>query len=31
MLGQATGRRKLAADASRRPRFLNRRKPGEAL
>ena len=27
MLGQATGRRKLAA-AARRPRFLNRRKPG---
>lgn len=29
MLGQATARRRLAADASRRPRFLNRRKPGE--
>ena len=29
MLGQATGRRKLAADAGRRPRFLNRRKPGD--
>ena len=29
MLGQVSGRRKLAADASRRPRFLNRRKPGQ--
>jgi len=29
-LGQTTGRRKLAAEAGRRPRFLNRRKPGEA-
>jgi len=29
LLGQATERRKLAADANRRPRFLNRRKPGE--
>ena len=29
MLGNATGRRKLVADANRRPRFLNRRKPGE--
>jgi len=29
MLGQATGRRKLVADAGRRPRFLNRRKPGQ--
>ena len=28
-LGQTTGRRKLAAEAGRRPRFLNRRKPGE--
>ena len=30
VLGRATGRRKLAAEAGRRPRFLNRRKPGEA-
>lgn len=29
LLGSATDRRKLAADANRRPRFLNRRKPGE--
>jgi hypothetical protein len=29
LLGHATGRRRLAADAGRRPRFLNRRKPGE--
>ncbi len=29
MLGQTTARRKLAAEAGRRPRFLNRRKPGE--
>jgi hypothetical protein len=29
LLGNATQRRKLAADANRRPRFLNRRKPGE--
>jgi len=29
MLGQSTSRRKLAAEAGRRPRFLNRRKPGE--
>ncbi|MNY67955.1 hypothetical protein D3C86_2056410 [compost metagenome] len=29
MLGSPTPRRKLAADASRRPRFLNRRKPGQ--
>lgn len=29
-LGPVTGRRKLAAEASRRPRFLNRRKPGES-
>ena len=29
MLGHATARRKLAADASRRARFLNRRKPGD--
>ena len=28
-LGVASGRRKLAAEAGRRPRFLNRRKPGE--
>ncbi len=28
-LGQTTGRRKLAAEAGRRPRFLNRRTPGE--
>ncbi|HEY4201041.1 MAG TPA: DUF6101 family protein [Devosiaceae bacterium] len=30
LLGQSTGRRKLAAEAGRRPRFLNRRKPGDA-
>ncbi|WDR06569.1 DUF6101 family protein [Devosia rhodophyticola] len=30
MLGQENGRRKLAAEAGRRPRFLNRRKPGPA-
>ena len=30
LLGNATGRRKLAADTNRRPRFLNRRKPGES-
>lgn len=30
LLGQSTSRRKLAADAGRRPRFLNRRKPGNA-
>jgi len=29
MLGNQTSRRKLAAEAGRRPRFLNRRKPGE--
>lgn len=29
MLGNATARRKLAAEAGRRPRFLNRRKPGQ--
>lgn len=29
MLGQAVARRRLAADAARRPRFLNRRKPGQ--
>ena len=29
MLGHATARRRLAVDANRRPRFLNRRKPGE--
>ena len=29
MVGQVTPRRKLAADASRRPRFLNRRKTGQ--
>ena len=28
-LGMTTSRRKLAAEAGRRPRFLNRRKPGE--
>ena len=28
-LGMSTSRRKLAAEAGRRPRFLNRRKPGE--
>jgi hypothetical protein len=28
-LGNSTSRRKLAAEAGRRPRFLNRRKPGE--
>ena len=30
MLGNATARRKLTADANRRPRFLNRCKPGES-
>lgn len=30
-VGQTAGRRKLAAEAGRRPRFLNRRKPGEIL
>ncbi len=29
-LGSSTSRRKLAAEAGRRPRFLNRRKPGES-
>jgi hypothetical protein len=29
MLGQPAARRRLAADANRRPRFLNRRKPGQ--
>ncbi|WP_127752165.1 MULTISPECIES: DUF6101 family protein [unclassified Devosia] len=29
MLGQGVARRRLAADAARRPRFLNRRKPGQ--
>jgi len=29
MLGQSAGRRKLVAEANRRPRFLNRRKPGQ--
>lgn len=29
-LGNNTSRRKLAAEAGRRPRFLNRRKPGDA-
>src|SRR5688572_3751737 len=29
-LGHQTARRKLAAEAGRRPRFLNRRKPGDA-
>jgi hypothetical protein len=28
LLGNSTSRRKLAAEAGRRPRFLNRRKPG---
>ena len=31
MFGGAAPRRKLAAEAGRRPRFLNRRKPGEAV
>ena len=30
MLGQPTPRRKLAAEAARRPRFLNRRQPGQS-
>ena len=30
-VGQATQRRKLAAEAGRRPRFLNRRKPGDNI
>jgi hypothetical protein len=30
MLGSSAGRRKLAAEANRRPRFLNRRKPGQS-
>lgn len=30
MLGNSASRRKLAADANRRPRFLNRRKPGQS-
>lgn len=29
MLGAATGRRRLMAEAGRRPRFLNRRQPGQ--
>jgi hypothetical protein len=29
MLGSVTGRRKLMAEAGRRPRFLNRRQPGQ--
>ncbi|WP_323014203.1 DUF6101 family protein [Devosia sp.] len=29
MLGQSATRRKLVAEANRRPRFLNRRKPGQ--
>ena len=29
-LGATSGRRKLAAEAARRPHFLNRRKPGES-
>jgi hypothetical protein len=29
MVGNSAARRKLAADASRRPRFLNRRQPGQ--
>jgi hypothetical protein len=31
MLGANTGRRKLMAEAGRRPRFLNRRQPGQTL
>jgi hypothetical protein len=31
MLGNPAPRRKLAAEASRRPRFLNRRKPGQDM
>jgi hypothetical protein len=31
MLGDATGRRKLMAEQNRRPRFLNRRKPGDRV
>jgi hypothetical protein len=30
MVGDMAPRRKLAAEASRRPRFLNRRKPGQS-
>ncbi|MET3926471.1 DUF6101 family protein [Devosia sp. 2618] len=30
MVGDTTSRRKLVAEANRRPRFLNRRKPGQA-
>src|SRR5690606_10587038 len=30
MVGEVAHRRKLAAEAARRPRFLNRRKPGQA-
>lgn len=30
MVGDNTSRRKLAAEANRRPRFLNRRKPGQS-
>jgi len=29
LVGKATARRRLVAEANRRPRFLNRRKPGE--
>jgi len=29
MVGEVNARRRLAADANRRPRFLNRRKPGQ--
>lgn len=29
MMGQSASRRRLAAEASRRPQFLNRRKPGQ--
>jgi hypothetical protein len=29
MVGSSASRRKLVAEANRRPRFLNRRKPGE--
>lgn len=31
MLGQSTGRRKLMSESTRRPRFLNRRKPGDRV
>ena len=29
MVGNSASRRKLAAEAGRRPRFLNRRQPGQ--